>query len=108
MSSKNNEGKIVIMLIVLLIAFGLGSGIGISVGMSNDDLDSFNSPEIDSTVNVTNNISKYNPNFDMDFSIIEEEYPIESLNDSSSEESSGIYYSEEEFYNDSNNNLTIT
>jgi len=110
MNSRNNEGKIVIMLVVLLIAFALGSGIGITVGMSNDGIDSFINPEpVNKTIDVTNNISEYNPNFGKDFSYIEEDYSDEDLNVTPSEKSSGIYYSEEDLNNNTNNydNTTI-
>lgn len=104
MSSKNNDGKIVIALIISLIAFGLGSGIGIAVGMSGDDFNSSNTQEpVNTTVDVTNNISQDNPNYNMDA------YPYDESNVSSNSNSSnsGVYYSEEDLAKNNINSITI-
>jgi len=100
MSSKNNDGRIVIALIISLIAFGLGSGIGISVGMSGDDLNSTQDKKpVNTTVDVTHNISQDNPYYNMDVNSYEEH--SEELN-SSNVSNSGVYYSEEDLINQSN------
>lgn len=99
MSSKNNDGKIVIALIISLIAFGLGSGIGITVGMSGDDLNSTDTHQpVNTTVDVTHNMSQDNPNYNMEVNSY-----AESSEDSNSSNSSGagIYYSEDEMTNKS-------
>ena len=105
MSSKNNDGRIVIALIISLIAFGLGSGIGISVGMSGDDLNSTQDKKpINTTVDVTHNISQYNVYYDMDINSYDED--SEDIN-SSNVSNSGIYYSEEDLSNETNQNEQI-
>ena len=105
MSSKKNDGKIVIALIIALIAFGLGSGIGISVGMSGDDLNSTQKKSVNTTINVTNNISQDNAYYDMDITAYEE--PVEETN-SSDVPSSVIYYPEENFSNETDQNEQTT
>jgi len=94
MGSKSNDGKIVIVLIISLIAFGLGSGIGITVGMSEDDLNSTQDEKpVNTTIDVTHNMSQDNPNYNM--GIIAHESNSSSINSSGS----GIYYSEENLIN---------
>lgn len=94
MSSKNNDGKIVLALIISLIAFGLGSGIGITVGMSGDNLNSTETHQpVNTTVDVTNNMSQDNPNYDRDVN----SYAGSSEDSNNSNSSgSGVYYSEED------------
>ena len=101
MASRNNDGKIVIVLIVLLVSFALGSGIGIAVGMSGNDLNStINQKPINTTIDVTHNMSQDNPNYNMSINAYEENY--ENLNSSDSS-SSAIYYSEDDLGNKYNN-----
>ncbi len=106
MSSKNNDGKIVIVFIILLVAFGLGSGIGIVVGMSGNDL---NAPDtqkpINTTLDVTHNISQDNPNYGMDVNSYQD-YAVET-NDSNKSDS-GVYYSEKVFSKKSDQKGRIT
>ena len=99
MSSRNNDGKIVIALIISLIAFGLGSGIGISVGMTGDDLNSTPKKAVNTTIDVTNNISQDNVYYNMDVNAYDEY--SEGVN-SSSISNSGVYYSEEDMSNGTN------
>jgi ABC-type lipoprotein release transport system permease subunit len=104
MSSKNNDGKIVIALIISLIAFGLGSGIGIAVGISGDSFNSSDAHEpVNTTIDVTNNISQDNPNYNMDA------YPFEenNLSSDSNSSNSGVYYSEEDLVKNNSHSITI-
>ncbi|MBZ9570713.1 hypothetical protein KQY27_04025 [Methanobrevibacter sp. TMH8] len=104
MSSRNNDGKIVIALIITLIAFGLGSGIGITVGMSGDDLNSSETHHpVNTTVDVTHNMSQDNPNYGMDVN----SYNEYSDNNSSEDSSSGVYYSQEDLKKKSDQNKSI-
>ncbi|RBQ24586.1 hypothetical protein ALNOE001_00020 [Candidatus Methanobinarius endosymbioticus] len=99
MSSKNNDGKIVIALIISLIAFGLGSGIGITVGMSGDGFNATDSQPVNGTIDVTNNISQDNVYYDMDV------YPYEEENNESIESNyseQGNYYEKNQDNHDYN------
>lgn len=103
MSSKNNDGKIVIALIVGLIAFGLGSGIGITVGMSGDDLNStYDQKPVNTTIDVTHNISEDNPNYNMSVNA------YEGNSDGSNSSESGVYYSKEDLTNKTDQTGRIT
>ena len=103
MSSKNDDGRIVIALIISLIAFGLGSGIGITVGMSGDDLNSTQDQKpVNTTIDVTHNMSQDNPYYKMGINAYESN--PEDINSSGS----GIYYSEENLINKTDQkNITI-
>jgi hypothetical protein len=109
MGSKNNDGRIVIALIISLLAFGLGSGIGISVGMSGDDLNSTdNKKPVNTTIDVTNNISQDNPNYNMDINSYEDYSEDSNSSNVSNSYDSGVYYSEEDLDNKSDKKRNIT
>lgn len=91
MSSRNNEGKIVIILIISLIAFGLGSGIGITVGISQEDPSFEENTTNNTLINVTHNLSEYNAPFNDSYSLEEEE-----LSNNSEYKSSAEYYPEDD------------
>lgn len=100
MGSKNAEGKFVIILIISLIAFGFGSGIGITVGMTGDDLNATDVQEpVNATIDVTNNISQDNPNYNMKVDAYSDENDSENSNNSESVK----YYSEEDLAKKNNN-----
>lgn len=104
MSSKNNDGKIVMALIISLIAFGLGSGIGITVGMSGDGFNTTDSKPVNDTIDVTDNISQDNPYYNMKVYPYEEEANESNQHINSNYFEEKNYYSEDEYLEDSNNN----
>jgi len=108
MRSRNNDGKIVIVLIIMLISFGLGSGIGITVGMSGDDLNTtLIQKPINTTIDVTHNISQDNPNYNMSINAYQDNYDDLNSSNSSKNINSSIISNNSKSSNSSNSSTSV-